>query len=139
MPAYTYPPYSKSIYPGANALAVGYPRVYGGPASLASDQPETMETGYKSIPIVVMAQPGLHPSTQRQVVWQIIYGTAPSAATLLLEGSITDVDAEYATVDTSTSTSEETRTTAVTALRFFRIHASSLTGGCSAVIRITCM
>ena len=38
------------------------------------------------------------------VRWQTIFGTAPSAISIVLQGAAADVDAEYFTIDTSTAT-----------------------------------
>lgn len=139
MPAYGKPPFAKSIYPGQNTLAVGYPAIApGGPSALAADQPEVITAGYKSIPVCVAPAPGNHGYTQRQLSWQIVFGVAPSVASLILQGSINDVDAEYQTVDTSTSIAGETRTINSN-MRFFRVLASALTGTTSATVKITAM
>ncbi|HXM15455.1 MAG TPA: hypothetical protein VN933_09445, partial [Candidatus Eremiobacteraceae bacterium] len=37
------------------------------------------------------------------VRWQTIFGTAPSAVNIVLQGAINDVDAEYQTIDTTTA------------------------------------
>jgi len=140
MPAYNTPPYSRSIYPQQNAIAVGYGIIPGGPSGTnGADQAETIATAYKSIPIMVAGAIGSHGFTQRTITWQVNYGTAPSAITLNLQGSINDSDAEYATIDTSTSTTGETGRSVASNFRFFRIYASSVTGTTTAIVKITCM
>src|SRR5260221_8132409 len=43
------------------------------------------------------------------VRWQTIFGTAPTAVKIVLQGAMADVDAEYQTIDTSTATTGEAR------------------------------
>ena len=138
MPAYNTPPYSKGLYPQANAIAVGYPALPG-VSGLTSDQNEAIAAGYKSIPVCVAGTMGIHGYTSRQITWQVNYGVAPAAISLVLQGSINDVEAEYQTVDTSTSTSGEQGRTIATNLRFFRIYVASVTGTPTAVVKIACM
>jgi len=63
------------------------------------------------------------------VRWQTIFGTAPSAISIVLQGAAADVDAEYFTIDTSTATAGEARTVAAVRARFLRIKLTSSTGG----------
>src|SRR3984957_12572155 len=44
------------------------------------------------------------PNNGRSISWQTIYGSAPSAISVVLQGAMNDVDAQYSTVDTSTAT-----------------------------------
>src|ERR1700740_1797604 len=43
------------------------------------------------------------------VRWQTIFGTAPTAVNIVLQGAMADVDSEYQTIDTSTATAGEAR------------------------------
>lgn len=138
MPAYNTPPYSVTAYAGDNAYVVGYPAITGGPSGTNVDRPETIVASYASIPFCVPSAFDNKGYTQRQITWQIVYGTAPTAISLILQGSITDVPAEYTTLDTSTSLTGETRTIASN-YRFFRVLLSSVTGTTTAVIKITCL
>src|SRR5579863_9798846 len=63
------------------------------------------------------------------VRWQTLFGTAPSAISIQLQGSAADVDAEYSTLDTSTSTTGEARTVTAVRARFLRIKLVTSTGG----------
>lgn len=65
------------------------------------------------------------------VRWQTIFGTAPSAVSISLQGAAADVPSEYATIDTSTSTAGEARTVTGVRARFLRILVNSSTGGAS--------
>jgi hypothetical protein len=44
------------------------------------------------------------PDTGTAVRWQTIFGTAPTAVNMVLQGAMADVDAEYQTLDTTTAT-----------------------------------
>jgi hypothetical protein len=63
------------------------------------------------------------------VRWQTIFGTAPSAINITLQGSTADVNSEYFAIDTSTATAGEARTVTGVRARFLRIILNSSTGG----------
>jgi hypothetical protein len=69
------------------------------------------------------------PDTGTAVRWQTIFGTAPTAVSLILQGAMADVDAEYQTIDTTTNTAGEARTVTGVQARFLRIKFVSSTGG----------
>lgn len=75
------------------------------------------------------------PDTGTAVRWQTIFGTAPTAVNLTLQGAMADVDAEYQTIDTTTNTAGEARTIPSSAVpgivqaKFLRIKVVSSTGG----------
>jgi len=69
------------------------------------------------------------PDTGTSVRWQTIFGTAPSAVNLILQGAMADVDTEYQTIDTTTNTAGEARTVNGVQARFLRIKFMSSTGG----------
>ena len=124
MPAYNTYPFSKTIYAQQETKIVGYDQTYGTPAHASAA--EAIANAYKSIPVCI-ATSGIQAHTGRIINWQIVFGVAPATITLVLEGSMTDVDAEYAAVDQSTSITGETRQVASN-LKFFRVHATALTG-----------
>jgi hypothetical protein len=70
------------------------------------------------------------------VRWQTIFGAAPTAINIVLQGAAADVDAEYFTVDTSTVTAGEARTLIGVRARFLRIKVVSSTGGSSLTAKI---
>ena len=70
------------------------------------------------------------------VRWQTIFGTAPTAINIRLQGAAADVDAEYADVDTSTSTTGEARTVIGVRARFLRIKVISSTGGAALTAKV---
>ena len=69
------------------------------------------------------------PDSGTAVRWQTIFGTAPTAVSLVLQGAMADVDAEYQTIDTSVATTGEARTVTGVQAKFLRIKFSSSTGG----------
>ncbi len=69
------------------------------------------------------------PDSGTAVRWQTIFGTAPTAVSLVLQGAMADVDAEYQTIDTTTATTGEARTVSGVQARFLRIRFVSSTGG----------
>ena len=74
-------------------------------------------------------EPSGMPDQGHTVRWQTIYGTAPSAINIVLQGASADVDAEYQLVDTSTATAGEARTVIGVRAKFLRVKVISYTGG----------
>ena len=69
------------------------------------------------------------PDSGTAVRWQTIFGTAPTALNMVLQGAMSDVDSEYQTIDTTTATTGEARTVASVQAKFLRIKFVSSTGG----------
>lgn len=69
------------------------------------------------------------PDSGTAVRWQTVFGTAPTAVNLVLQGAMADVDAEYQTMDTTTATAGEARTVTGVQAKFLRIKFVSSTGG----------
>jgi len=69
------------------------------------------------------------PDTGTAVRWQTLFGTAPTAVSIVLQGAMADVDAEYQTIDTTTATTGEARTVTGVQAKFLRIKFNSSTGG----------
>jgi len=63
------------------------------------------------------------------VRWQTLFGTAPTAVNMVLQGAMADVDAEYFLIDTTTATGGEARTVTGVQAKFLRIKFVSSTGG----------
>src|SRR5579859_3955793 len=61
------------------------------------------------------------------VRWQTIFGTAPTAVSLALQGAMADIDSEYQTIDTTTNTAGEARTVTGVQSKFLRIKFTSST------------
>ena len=69
------------------------------------------------------------PDGGTSVRWQTIFGTAPTAVSIALQGAMADIDAEYQTIDTTTNTAGEARTVTAVQAKFLRIKFTSSTGG----------
>ncbi len=69
------------------------------------------------------------PDSGTAVRWQTLFGTAPTAVNLTLQGAMADIDAEYQTIDTTTNTAGEARQVTGVQARFLRIKFNSSTGG----------
>jgi hypothetical protein len=69
------------------------------------------------------------PDGGTSVRWQTIFGTAPTAVSMALQGAMADVDSEYQTIDTTTNTAGEARTVTAVQAKFLRIKFTSSTGG----------
>jgi len=139
MPAYNTYPNSKTAYPGDISIIVGYPALPAGPSGTTTDQAEAVLVNYKSIPFCVPSAFGDKGYTQRQITWQVAYGTAPSSITLNLQGSINDVDAEYQIIDSSSNIAGEPGRTISSNFRFFRVQAAAVGGSPTVIVRIICM
>jgi hypothetical protein len=70
------------------------------------------------------------------VRWQTIFGTAPTAVSIILQGAMADVDAEYQQIDASIATTGEARTVAGVQAKFLRIRFVSSTGGTGLTAKI---
>jgi hypothetical protein len=112
------PPYS--IFPGDVALAFNSEAPTGGQASQQFALPNYAGT----------------PNNGRTVSWQTLYGSAPSAVSVVLQTAMNDVDAQYATVDTSTVTAGESRTVNNVRGNFIRAKVSSITGGSGVTVQV---
>jgi hypothetical protein len=74
-------------------------------------------------------EPAGLPDQGHTVRWQTIFGTAPTAISIVLQGAAADVDAEYFVIDTSTLTTGEARTVIGVRAKFLRIKVITSTGG----------
>ena len=64
--------------------------------------------------------------------WQTLFTTAPTAINVSLQGAMTDVDAEYKDIDTTTNVNGEARTAPGVQARFVRLRVNSSTVGSGA-------
>jgi hypothetical protein len=89
------------------------------------------------------------PNTGYAVRWQTIFGGAPTAVNIVLQGAMADVDAEYQTIDTTTAVAGEARTVPSNATsgaagsvagpvlaKFLRVKFISSTGGSGLTVKI---
>lgn len=79
---------------------------------------------------------GYAPETGFAVRWQTIFGSAPSAVNIRLQGAMADVDAEYMDIDTSTNAAGEGRQVTGIQAKFLRIKLYSSTGGSGLTAKI---
>jgi len=112
------PPYS--IFPGDVALAFNS---------------EAPSAGQASQQFALPSYAG-QPENGRTISWQTIYGSAPSAISVVLQTAMNDVDAQYATIDTSTATAGETRVATNVRANFVRAKVSSTTGGSGITVQV---
>ena len=105
---------SVAMQPGDRALVLGLKFIPGflgsvqpgGTLSSAEsdpegDYPQRLTAGQASGPVVIAAMGGRHPSTQRQLIWQVY---ANSAVGLNLQVATADNPGDYVTIDTYSGT-----------------------------------
>ncbi|HXQ24922.1 MAG TPA: hypothetical protein VN822_00800 [Candidatus Acidoferrales bacterium] len=112
------PPYS--IFPGDVALAFNS---------------EAPSAGQASQQFALPSYAGF-PENGRTIRWQTIFGTAPSAVSIVLQTAMTDSDTQYTTIDTSAATAGEARTVTNVRANFVRAKVSSITGGSGIIVQI---
>ncbi len=112
------PPYS--IFPGDVALAFNS---------------EAPAAGQASQQFALPSYAGF-PENGRSIRWQTIFGTAPSAISVVLQTAMSDVDAQYSTIDTSAAAGGEARTVSGVHGNFIRAKISSITGGSGITIQV---
>jgi hypothetical protein len=76
------------------------------------------------------------PEAGYTVRWQTIFGGAPTAISIKLQGALADVDAEYQDLDASTVTAGEAKTVTGVQVKFLRIKFVSSTGGSGLTAKI---
>lgn len=81
-------------------------------------------------------EPSGFPDQGHTVRWQTIFGTAPSAINIHLQGASADVDAEYADIDISSNAAGEARTVLGVRARFLRVTVVTSTGGTALTAKI---
>jgi hypothetical protein len=109
-----------SIYPGDVALAFNAEAPAAGQASQQFALPNY--SGF--------------PENGRTIRWQTLYGTAPSSISVALQTAMSDVPAQYATIDTSTATAGEARTVTGVRGNFIRAIVNAISGGSGVTVQI---
>lgn len=120
MPDYNAQNPPNSIYPGDVALAFNAEAPSAGQASQQFALPNY--SGF--------------PENGRTIRWQTIYGTAPSSVSVALQTAMSDVAAQYTTIDTSTATAGEARTVTGVRGNFIRASVSAISGGSGVTVQI---
>lgn len=121
----------------------GAPATYeGSPYQPNADVGETLSAGIKSLPIhftspVAALQPGAG-APSLSLSWTTkFFGGNPASVSISIQGSNTDVDGSYSTIDTSTVVGGETRTKTAQAFKFFRAIVNSASGGSTFEVFLT--
>jgi hypothetical protein len=109
-----------SIYPGDIALAFNA---------------EAPAAGQSSQQFALPNYSGF-PENGRTIRWQTIYGTAPSSISVALQTAMSDANAQYATIDTSTATAGEARTVTGVRGNFIRVIVNAISGGSGVTVQI---
>lgn len=120
MPDYNAQNPPNSIYPGDVALAFNSEAPAAGQASQQFALPNY--SGF--------------PENGRTIRWQTIYGAAPTSVSVFLQTAMTDADAQYTTIDTSTANAGEARTVSGVRGNFIRAKVSAISGGSGVTVQI---
>lgn len=102
---------------------------------LVPEVPEAVTSSSKGAAFTMFSQAGLA-SNSRDVGWEVETPSAPSSFTAVLQGAMTNIDADYATIDTTTAVGP--RTLLGVRMLYLRIAFTALSGGTnpSAVAKI---
>jgi hypothetical protein len=119
--------------PNYNAQVPPY-SVFAGDVALAFNS-EAPAAGQASQQFALPSYAGF-PENGRTIRWQTIYGTSPSAVSIVLQTAMTDADAQYTTLDTSSATAGEARTVTGVRGNFVRAKVISITGGSGIIVQI---
>lgn len=120
MPAYNAQNPPNSIYPGDVALAFNAEATAAGASSQQFALPSY----------------GGFPENGRTIRWQTLFGTAPTSVNIALQTAMNDVDAQYATIDSSTATAGEARTVTGVRAKFVRAKVTAISGGSGVTVQI---
>jgi hypothetical protein len=119
--------------PNYNAQVPPY-AIFPGDVALAFNS-ESPAAGQASQQFALPSYAGF-PENGRTVRWQTIYGTTPSAVSVVLQTAMSDADAQYTTIDTSTATAGEARTVTGVRGNFIRVKVTSITGGSGVIVQV---
>ena len=109
-----------SIYPGDVALAFN------------AEAPAAGESSQQ----FALPSYGGFPENGRTIRWQTLFGTAPTSVNIALQTAMNDVDAQYATIDSSTATAGEARTVTGVRAKFIRAKVTAISGGSGVTVQI---
>ncbi|MGH9700563.1 MAG: hypothetical protein ACRD5R_07265 [Candidatus Acidiferrales bacterium] len=112
------PPYS--IFPGDVALAFNAEAPAAGQASQQFAMPSY--AGF--------------PENGRTLRWQISYTSAPASINVALQTAMSDVDAQYQTIDSSTATTGEARSVSGVRANFVRAKVTAISGGSGVTVQL---
>lgn len=120
-------------------------------AATGANQGTTPDAGVAHVPVPEVGEALVNQSSQAfavpqsggqsqngiTVTWRTRYPSAPGAVTMALQAAEVNEDSQFSTLDTSTSTSGETRSITLTRLMFLRVNASGVSGGSSPTAVVT--
>lgn len=90
---------------------------------------DSLTSNTKYLQFAVPSPVGVGGTSVETLTWSTVVTGSPNPVTINLQASIVDIDSEYATLDSSSNTTGETRYIAATAFNFFRITTGTITGG----------
>jgi hypothetical protein len=108
--------------------------IYPGDVALAFNA-EAPAAGQASQQFALPSYSGF-PENGRTIRWQTLYGTAPTSVSIVLQTAMNDVDAQYATIDTSSATAGESRTITGVRGNFIRAKVSAISGGSGVTVQV---
>lgn len=76
------------------------------------------------------------PENGRTLRWQTSFTAAPASINVVLQTALSDVDAQYQTIDTSTVTAGEARSVSGVRANFVRAKVSSISGGSGVTVQV---
>ncbi|MGH7837579.1 MAG: hypothetical protein ACREQC_07095 [Candidatus Binataceae bacterium] len=112
------PPYS--IFPGDVALAFNA---------------EAPAAGQASQQFALPSYAGF-PENGRTLRWQTSFTAAPTSINVVLQTALSDADAQYQTIDTSTATGGEARSVSGVRANFVRAKVTSISGGAGVTVQV---
>lgn len=106
-----YPPFTiPSVSPGIACYSWGSYTPYADAPTINAEHQEAMPAnGTAGTQFSVRSFGGMTQNSSA-IVWETIFGGTVSAANIVLQGAIRDIEGEYFTIDTSTNASGEVRT-----------------------------
>lgn len=119
--------------PNCNAQVPPY-SVFSGDVALAFNN-ISPAAGQSSQQVALPSYTGF-PENGRNVRWQTVYGTSPTSVSIVLQTAMTDSDAQYAKIDTSTATGGEARTVTGVRGNFLRAKVSAISGGSGVTVQV---
>jgi len=108
--------------------------IYAGDVALAFNS-EAPAAGAPSQQFALPSYGGF-PENGRTIRWQTLFGTAPTSINIALQTAMSDVDAQYATIDSSTATTGEARTVTGVRAKFIRAKVTAISGGSGVTVQI---
>jgi hypothetical protein len=112
------PPYS--IFPGDVALAFNA---------------EAPAAGQASQQFALPSYAGF-PENGRTLRWQTSFTSAPTSINVALQTALSDVDAQYQTIDSSTVTAGEARSVSGVRANFVRAKVTAISGGSGVTVQL---